>query len=117
MTILVGSPIRIGVNVARAIQLDDTVDTEPVVSGNTGAKNPVQIPGTIIIHDGADMYYEHVQSSPASTWTISHNLGVRPNIQVLDSADEIILAEVDHTNVNVAVVLFPSPQTGKAVCS
>lgn len=117
MSIRVGNPSRVGINVATAIQLDDVVESSAVKSGNTGTKANVHVPGTITIYNGADMYYEHIQSSPASTWTVSHNLGVQPNIDVLDSSGNEIIADVHRVNENVATVTFPSPVTGKAVCS
>lgn len=116
MGISIGPSIRLGVKTATPITFEEENVGENLDLG-IEALDPVRIPATIVIHDGEDMYYLHVQSSPASTWTITHNLGARPNIDVLDSSDNEIIADVHHVNTNVAVVTFPSPATGKAVCS
>lgn len=116
MGISVGPSVRIGVGTAAPITFEEESIGENLDLG-VGALDPVRLPATIIIHDGADMYYLHTQSSPAATWTITHNLGVRPNIDVLDSSGSEIIADVQHASTNVAVVTFPSPAIGKAVCS
>lgn len=51
-------------------------------------------------------------ASPLTTWTVNHNLGYKPQVQVLSSGFAIVLAEVSHVNNNQLTVLFNSPFTG-----
>ena len=60
--------------------------------------------------------FEQVFSSAASIWTVNHNLGYRPNVQVLTLGGLEIEALVQHTSVNQAVVHFSSAQTGRVRC-
>lgn len=61
-------------------------------------------------------YYTHNQTIPASEWLIHHDLGWLPNISLL-IGNEVVFASTSHISTTLARVEFPSPQTGKAVCS
>lgn len=54
--------------------------------------------------------YVFTQSSPAATWTINHNLGFRPSVELLDSGSQKIDGEVSHPSINQTVVIL-SPAT------
>jgi hypothetical protein len=45
--------------------------------------------------------------------TVTHNLGYRPLVQVLDNSDTIMSADVDHISINEFVVTMLTPQSGK----
>lgn len=60
--------------------------------------------------------YEHVQGTPALTWTINHNLGYRPNVSVYSAGGVEILAEVRHLSANQTQVFFVQPTGGFARC-
>jgi hypothetical protein len=61
--------------------------------------------------------YQHTQAGAATTWVVNHNLGFRPNVQVLTAGGAEMLAEVLHTSVNQVQVFFDDPRAGLAVCS
>ena len=61
--------------------------------------------------------YLHTQSVASATWTVNHNLGYRPAVSVLSVGGMLMLAEVQHTSVNQAVVYFDQPTSGQAACS
>jgi hypothetical protein len=61
--------------------------------------------------------FVHNQISAAATWNVDHNLGYFPHITIIMDDGTIVGADVDHTNINSAVITFPTPYTGKAVCS
>lgn len=66
--------------------------------------------------DGADegAAYVFTQSTPAATWTINHNLGHVPSVELFDSGSQEIEAEVSHPSVNTAVIVFAVPIAGFA---
>jgi len=66
--------------------------------------------------DGTDggAAYVFTQSSPASTWTINHNLGHVPSVEVFDSGSQEVDADVTHPTVNQTVILFTVPLSGFA---
>lgn len=63
---------------------------------------------------GAISPYVHTQSTPSTTWTINHNLGFRPSVELLDSGSQEIDADVSHPSVNQTVVTLKSATAGLA---
>jgi hypothetical protein len=61
-----------------------------------------------------DKFYEHNQSSPSDSWNITHNLGKKPSVTVVDSGGTQWHTEVQHINNNQCVARFSSPFSGKA---
>jgi hypothetical protein len=66
--------------------------------------------------DGTDggSAYVFTQSTAASVWTINHNRGSVPSVEVFDSGSQEIEADVTHPSVNQTVILFTVPTTGFA---
>lgn len=58
--------------------------------------------------------YVFTQSTAAATWTINHNLGHVPSVEVFDSGSQEIEADVSHPSVNTAVIVFTVPTAGFA---
>ena len=54
------------------------------------------------------------QSSSASSWTINHNLGFKPSVDVYDSGSQQIQAEVSHVSINQTVILLTASTAGFA---
>lgn len=76
-----------------------------------------KVPASSVASAGADKHYTHVQSVPASTWSITHNLSKYPSIITIDSADSQMLGLVVYTSLNTAEVHFSSVVSGKAFCN
>jgi hypothetical protein len=66
--------------------------------------------------DGTDgsAAYVFTQSAPSSTWTINHNLGYVPSVEVFDSGSQEVDADVTHPTANQTVILFTVPLSGFA---
>jgi hypothetical protein len=67
-----------------------------------------------------DKNYVHEQLTPATSWTVVHNLGKRPAIQVWDSSGRMVEGDVvfDASNpVNRLTITFSAAFSGKAVCN
>lgn len=62
------------------------------------------------------LYFEHIQSAAAAVWTVAHNLGRRPVVQVFSAGGVEVWAGVHHLNPNTLQISFQTPQTGTAVC-
>jgi len=63
-----------------------------------------------------DKTYVHTQSAPATVWTLNHNLGKYPAVQVLDSGnDEVDGGEVHHVDSSNLTITFGGPFAGKAI--
>jgi len=62
----------------------------------------------------AGVSFTHTQSTPSSTWTINHNLGYRPVVELLTTGGERFDADVTHVSVNQTVVTLNFPLAGSA---
>lgn len=102
-----------GTNLAVAVQevdqlaiLQDT--TNQVVIAASGAQGP---PGPIF-------YYLHTQAIASTSWPVAHNLGRKPNTEVLvTGAGRVDLVRVDHIDDNNLVVTFGLAKAGEVICS
>lgn len=56
----------------------------------------------------------HVQDSPSDAWLITHNLGKKPVVVVVDSSDRVVLGGVKYIDDNTVEVEFSSPFGGTA---
>lgn len=65
----------------------------------------------------ARVAYEHTQGSVSTSWVITHNLGFKPNVTVVDSGGTIYEGEITYTNLNSLTVSFSSAFSGKAYLS
>ena len=61
--------------------------------------------------------YDHMQGAASSSWSITHNLGFKPNVTVIDSAGNIVEGEIAYTNSNSLTVSFQSAFSGYAYLS
>lgn len=93
--------VSVGTDITVVVKSDATVI---VGSSNAG---PQGAPGT----SGA---YVHMQSAPALTWTVNHNLGVLPSVDVFDAGSRLVIAEVTHVTVNQTQIFFAVASAGFA---
>lgn len=63
---------------------------------------------------GSDKTFVFTQSSPQSVWTINHGLQKFPSVSVVDSANRLVVGEVEYTNENTLTVSFSGGFSGKA---
>jgi hypothetical protein len=66
---------------------------------------------------GSEQSLTFTQASASATWNITHNFGRYPAVMVVDSAGDLILADVSFTSVNVVIIRFSAPTTGSAYLS
>lgn len=66
------------------------------------------------VNAGSDKFFTHAQSIPSSEWTITHNLNKRPSVVVVDSADNVVIGEVEYINDNQVTLRFTGGFSGKA---
>ena len=58
--------------------------------------------------------FVYTQSSPSTTWTINHNLGYIPSVELFDTGSQEIEATVSHTSINQTVILLTIATAGFA---
>ena len=75
------------------------------------AQNNLDIKG---LKGGGDKNYVHTQSTPAASWTVSHILGKRPAVVVVDSAEDVVYGDIQYINDNTVTLTFSGAFSGKA---
>lgn len=58
--------------------------------------------------------YEHIQGTASTTWTITHTLGGKPQVTIVDSADTHVFGEVQYLSNTQVAVTFSAAFSGKA---
>lgn len=61
--------------------------------------------------------YTHVQGSASTSWTINHNLGFYPSVEIVNSAGVAVIGDYQYINPNTIVANFTDPFAGKAYLS
>lgn len=76
-------------------------------AGATGATGPQGPPGT-------DLHYPHDQMVPSLLWTVNHNLGKYPSVQVFDSGGSEVEGLVTHVTNSQLTIEFSAAFSGVA---
>lgn len=70
----------------------------------------------LVIGGGGEV--QQTFSFPSSTtWTINHNFGFRPTIELRTVGGQMMMADITHISVNQALVQFLLPTAGTAHCT
>jgi hypothetical protein len=91
-----------------------TIEGTPtiVLTGTaTGPQGPQGSTGA----DGVASTVVHDQSSASATWTINHNQGRYPSIDIIDSAGNHVIGDIKHNSINQVVATFDNAFAGKAI--
>lgn len=80
---------------------------------------------TIVVVDGkasavggtGDKHYVHPQLSPATVWTIDHNLNKHPTVTIVDSAGSVYEAQIEYPSLNQAIARMSAAFAGTAYCN
>lgn len=97
-------------------------DTPNTVTVNQEDQNLVTVQTTVnnvtvttgSIAAGVTKRHVHTQGTVSSTWTISHSLGGRPSVTVVDSAGTVVFGEVQYLSNTQVRVVFSAPFSGSA---
>jgi len=57
------------------------------------------------------------QPVPSTNWTVNHNFGTRPAVEVRDNTGSVVTAGVTHLSENVVSIQFTVPFPGTAYLS
>lgn len=58
--------------------------------------------------------FTYEQASASDTWRIVHNLGRKPSVVIVDSADNVFYPAVQYIDLNTVLVTMNGATTGKA---
>jgi hypothetical protein len=112
-----------GVSVLDELEDVDTA-TVPPADGQAlvwDDADQVWVPGTVAGGGGsvdpADLSLRFVQPTAAGTWTINHTLGFRPNVSVVDTFGNLVIAEVLYNSDTQITLSFTPAMAGEAYLS
>jgi hypothetical protein len=91
-----------------------TVTTGTAAAVNITGVAPSQVLNFVLPISGS---YAHTQSVSSATWTITHNLGYRPAVSVVDSGGNHVVGDVNYISTNSLTISFSSPFGGSAYLS
>ena len=94
----------ISVSIQQSGYNKSTVIKQPV-------ENEINIRG---LKGGGDKNYVHVQDTPAAEWTASHNLGKKPAVVIVDSADDVVYGDIRYIDDNTVTLTFVGAFSGRA---
>lgn len=58
--------------------------------------------------------FVYSQAVPAEQWIITHNLGGKPSVTIVDSADTVVFGEVSYNGTTQVIVNFTAAFSGNA---
>ena len=93
------------------IVLTETATGPQGPAGPTGATGPAGADGS----GAANTTVVHDQASASATWTITHNQGRYPSIDIIDSAGNHVIGDIKHNSINQLVATFDNAFAGKAI--
>jgi hypothetical protein len=75
-------------------------------------------PNQVIVRSGGaagnTRRHVHTQASPSTEWVITHTLGGKPSVTVVDSADTLVIGEVKYDSNTQVTVSFTAAFSGFA---
>lgn len=87
-------------------------DTPNQVVVDQDAENRIIV--SSVSGSGNTRRHVHEQATPASTWTITHTLGGKPSVTVVDSANTVVIGEVTYIGNTQVELSFTTPFSGFA---
>ena len=110
--------IQIGITQDQIAKIGEAYDRSimsvDVTSTNTDRTITLNYRDNTFIADVYKYAHIHNQPTPASQWTITHNLGKFPSVSIVDSANNEVIGEVEHTSDTQLIVRFSASFSGKA---
>lgn len=64
-----------------------------------------------------DARFVHYQDVPAVVWTVVHNLGKKPSVDIIDTAGTKVEGEIEYIDDNSVRIKFAAEFSGRAVCN
>jgi len=58
--------------------------------------------------------YVHDQQTASASWIVVHNMGKKPSVSIVDTADDEVIGKVTYNSNNQLTITFSAPTSGKA---
>jgi len=80
----------------------------------TVSTTSVALTGTVTANGESLTSFTHNQTTTAASWTINHNMGKKPSVTIVDSANTYVIGEITYIDNNSLTVSFKAAFKGKA---
>ena len=87
-------------------------DDQNLVTVQTVVNSVTVATGTI--SSGVTRRHVHTQNTPSTTWTITHTLGGKPQVTVVDTGDNVVHGDVQYLSNTQRVCSCSAPFSGLA---
>lgn len=67
-----------------------------------------------LVAASGDITYVHPQISASREWQIRHNLGKHPSVTVVDSANSVVVGDIEYLSTEELIIRFTSEFAGRA---
>lgn len=71
----------------------------------------------VFLIDPENLGQIHIQSSPSSTWNITHDLNFVPNLTIVDSSGNVVEGAYEYTSASSITATFSENLSGSAYLS
>lgn len=89
----------------------ESTNSDQLVNFGSGTKDVFVTAPAAILQSGL-LTYTHTQSVAGTTWTVTHNLGRRPSVTVVDSAGTRVNGTVSYLSDNQLTITFANGFAG-----
>lgn len=99
------APIRMTLSVA---------DNDPINLRPRTARSSAQMTVSGYAIGGQDKFFAYTQGEASARWEICHNLRKYPSVTVVDSANTVVVGDVEYIDENNIVITFSGAFSGMA---
>lgn len=99
-------------NIPNQVHINEDTPSQVIV--NQDAPNYVVVRASSGSENIFTRRYEHTQGQASTTWVITHALGGKPSVTIVDSADTHVFGEVTYNSNSQITITFSAAFSGKA---
>ena len=99
-------------NIPNQVHINEDTPNQVIV--NQDAPNYVVVRASSGSENLYTRRHEHTQGQASTTWVITHTLGGKPSVTIVDSADTHVFGEVTYNSNSQITVTFSAAFSGKA---
>jgi hypothetical protein len=112
-------PFSLNIASNTAFIISNGTTTDSIVTGETLTFESANSGLAIAVSNNkltftAKLGYVFTQSTPATVWTINHDLNKYPSVSIVDSANDEVIGEVKYNSTSQIVLTFSAAFSGKA---
>jgi hypothetical protein len=105
--------MSVSVNLSEANEVSIIKQEIGSVSLTNTTPNAVTVSKVAVGAEG-DKHYTHIQANATDQWDVTHNLGKRASVNIVDNNGYEVIARIHYMSDNRVIIEFSQPVSGKA---